>query len=1413
MVLAAIGLFVTTAGTAAAVIGAAVAAARLIERLHNGTLRFDAGVVSDVLSIIGGAGVIAAEASAILRVSKMGDLFVIMEEGTADAAQIEKAAQAVRTATSVAKAVEIANEAINYAGLIWGNVTFLNDMMQTAADEASGSITHSEARRRRAMAIGGAINNNAMFIAGNAMKAHEQNKAAAKGGGEPAGGTGSGGEHEGGTAHPDGSTTGDTTRPSDTTKPGDTLPGDTTAPKDGTGARDTGAPGETGAPKEGQAGGGTTGNPQGGAKAGTGAGGGSGEHAGKGGTGGTGGTGGHEGQGGHGGGGAPKEPTAQQRAAASRKALTDAAKGTGGDLAQAAKDAIGSGTWKGDLKEALHGLEPAQKEAAEKALVEARDQLVTDTWNEIAKDYPDLWLENAGTRSFGSDIDATVRPRTEATGTGADMGTQVKQAAEAAQRLSDALRGKVGGETDAKIDTNIYSFIGEGRVNTSDSAGKGAQQHVDQVVGLAEQMRGQSDAQFKAFEQRLQVAAADPRVQAEARKLLAEARAFHDARQAEWAEARAAAKQANPKDSPAAIERAARETLLAQKKGELGGLLSSPDPDFAAIAAKQSEINWFAPDAYATPSAFKQAVAHGQRLKGSARTAAEMSGTEVAGKLRDAAGKLPADSPRAKQLARDAARVESQQRLLEMTNRELRAETEKSPMDGPRVDELQGRANSLREAIARAAEPIVIGELLGSTMPADKPGPERLSESASASAANMGMLESHVAHAKDVDGKVKAAAKYAGRIAMAEWLGGLRPDITSTVGKLLGDFIQSRWGILEDVSPQIMRDMFLAYAKAKGRTGDIVHDANGVPIGVTDALKTTFVDDVRSWARDTNTELQAAAIGSKTFDNPTEAQGGGKGGPAPAGGAGGEGGGATKVPAGDAGGDGAAGSGAAKVEKGAGAGEPGPVHDEGGGTPATGTGGKGTPGDKGAVPTDQPGVKTAGEGEPAREGGGGPRPGGTTPAAGVVKEGATPVLNPPGRNQAFSFRLGSLAEGHTALRQLAAGDPRVLAANGVELPPGYTSQGREFGLARMPDGSIAIVQGGIDGVRWVDLPPGTERLAHTHPMTEGRELRAPGTVGDIATRTSPGGSTGPANLDRVHVFPSGGDLVYCAANRVANHDVHTPYVHTGDGILRTPTGAPNEIPVSFNIFEARHVGNQGAFPVAEAGVVAHDANGDVLWIGRMWGLDVHGESIISFEPPPGMAPPDPATLEPDAATATPSGTTKGGGTGGEGGDGSGPTTRREGAGGGATAKDTGTTAPGGGKAGGAREIPGGLRIENDGIATWVKSKKNPEALVRIEEAFGALLVTDIYRKDLPEGSGSVMLAEGLRSLRAGPGTEIVVGEVINEPTRAAFKANADPQTSKLGKTTVRALEILGLTVGSMKWEQRRGKLTIVVKVG
>src|SRR5689334_23495509 len=134
----------------------------------------------------------------------------------------------------------------------------------------------------------------------------------------------------------------------------------------------------------------------------------------------------------------------------------------------------------------------------------------------------------------------------------------------------------------------------------------------------------------------------------------------------------------------------------------------------------------------------------------------------------------------------------------------------------------------------------------------------------------MGMLEDHVHHAKDLDGKVKAAAKYAARIAMAEWLSGLRPS-GDAIAKLLNEFVKSRWDINADIAPEMLRDMFLRYAQLTGRGNGVVHDKAGVAVGVTDAVKQAFVDDATSWARQTNDGIQAAAIGSKTFDNPSAA--------------------------------------------------------------------------------------------------------------------------------------------------------------------------------------------------------------------------------------------------------------------------------------------------------------------------------------------------------------------------------------------------------------------------------------------------------------------------------------------------------------------------------------------------------------
>jgi hypothetical protein len=1385
--LAALGLIVASAGTAAAVIGAVAAGARLIDRLYNGTLRLDAAAVTDVLAVLGGAGAIAQEVAA-LRVQKFGDdMFALMKSGAATEAEITEASAAMRGAANLARGIELANEAINYSSVVWGNVTFLNDMLEIAQLENQDppGITHSEARRRRAMAIGGAVNNNGMFLAGNYLKAREAAKGALKTkGAKPGSGDhttgGTGGEHgTGGTGgeHGTGGTGGETTTP---------KPSETTTPKPTEGGEGgTGGTGGTNeAPKPTVTGGG----------AGTG----TGEHGAPGAPGGTG-TGARPRETGGGPrttepttGGAPREPgaqTAKERQAAAHKSLQDAARGNG-DLGKAASDTLGQGTWKGDIKSSLGKLEGPQRVAAEKALVEARDHLVESTWKELQDrhGWTDLRLENAGTKSFASDIDATIRPVNEAAGPGQQIGDQVRKAAEAAKALSEALRTKLGGaETDAAIDTNIYSFIGEGRISPPDPAGKGAQQHVDLMVGLAEQLRGQNEQQFRDFEQRLGKKLQSGEVGAEAKQLLSDARAFHDARQGEWKTAREDARAKNPKAPKETIDRMAREELLGQKKGELGNLLAAPEPDYGAIMRKQAEINWFAPDAYATPSAFQQAVAHGQRLRGTAKTAGEMSGAEVSTKLREAAGKEPAGSPRAQKLARDAALVESQTRLLDMTLKELASEQQRTPMDGDRVKELENRASGLKKAIAKFAEPIVIGELLGTTMPSDKPSADRLSQSAAASGANLGMLEAHVGEARDVDGKVKAAAKYAGRIAMAEFLGGLRPS-DSPIARLIGEFVKSRMGVFEDASPAILRDMFIDYARLTARQGEIVYNDRGEAIGVSNDLKGKFVDDVRGWARTTNDEIQAAAIGAKAYDNPSTA--------------------VTKpgtAPTGEGGGPGTGGPGSRPGGPGTGGGEPAPT---GGGTdkaPAgkpSGTKGTGKPEEAPGKPApveDQTGKRPDEPAGPERTG----PPPDTTNAGGTVNTKGTPAINPPGVDQPFSFRLGSLAEGHAVLRRLAAGDGTVLADRGVQLPAGYQSNAREFGLARLPDGTFAIVQGSVGSVGWSNLPPGSEPLAHTHPITPGREINRPGTVSEIAHRIgqSDGDSPSPESLDRVHVFPSAADLRFCAANRVVNHDVHSPYVHTGDGILKTPTGAPGERPVSFNIGEAKHVGNMGMNPVIEASIVAHDSEGNVLFIGRMWAVDVAGRSVISFEPFTGISAPEPKTLDRSRIGYQPGpGETEAGRT---------DTTKAGG--------DTKTPAPAPTTdqpaANKPTQIEGGTRVEQDDYAITVMARKDPNARVRIEVEGTEIKVTDIYKRELPSGSGSVLLAEGLRLAKVAPGSDIIVGEVLNQPSRDAFARNEPPDGTPLGKTTARALELLGLTVKGMRWDQYRGKLRIVVKVG
>jgi hypothetical protein len=180
--LAALGLIVASAGTTGAIIGAGVAAARLIQRWQAGKLYLDAQTVSDVLGLLGGLGA-SLQLAAGLQVQKMEKVFAVVQKGQATDAQVVKALEALKGAQKLARGVELANEALNYAGVIWGDVAFLDQVLSINAQEASGAMTHAEARRARAGAISSAVQNNGLFIAGNVLKAKAQAKAA--GGGPP----------------------------------------------------------------------------------------------------------------------------------------------------------------------------------------------------------------------------------------------------------------------------------------------------------------------------------------------------------------------------------------------------------------------------------------------------------------------------------------------------------------------------------------------------------------------------------------------------------------------------------------------------------------------------------------------------------------------------------------------------------------------------------------------------------------------------------------------------------------------------------------------------------------------------------------------------------------------------------------------------------------------------------------------------------------------------------------------------------------------------------------------------------------------------------------------------------------------------------------------------------------------------
>jgi hypothetical protein len=238
----------------------------------------------------------------------------------------------------------------------------------------------------------------------------------------------------------------------------------------------------------------------------------------------------------------------------------------------------------------------------------------------------------------------------------------------------------------------------------------------------------------------------------------------------------------------------------------------------------------------------------------------------------------------------------------------------------------------------------------------------------------------------------------------------------------------------------------------------------------------------------------------------------------------------------------------------------------------------------------------------------------TTPAGGPAAAGATPIL---GRaNTPLGQPVASEAAGQAIVRRLAAGDAAALQELGVTPPPAYDSRGREFGLGRRADGSIVVIEGDVGGVSWDDfLAAGGVPLAHSHPLTAGREMRGPGrTIYDLLRRH------GSEDLDTVLVLPSSADFLFCGRHGVRTHDVHTPYAHIGGGRIANPDPATPRPLLSFRINDSELVGHLNGMEVYRSMLIAYDGSGDVLLMTPVYALAHPRIAGVGMEPPSGMVP-------------------------------------------------------------------------------------------------------------------------------------------------------------------------------------------------
>ena len=129
-----------------------------------------------------------------------------------------------------------------------------------------------------------------------------------------------------------------------------------------------------------------------------------------------------------------------------------------------------------------------------------------------------------------------------------------------------------------------------------------------------------------------------------------------------------------------------------------------------------------------------------------------------------------------------------------------------------------------------------------------------------------------------------------------------------------------------------------------------------------------------------------------------------------------------------------------------------------------------------------------------------------------------------------------------------------------------------------------------------------------------------------------------------------------------------------------------------------------------------------------------------------------------------------------------------------------------------KELLPKITTSNDGFATWIKVVDDPRAVVRIEKNENSFYVTDINKGSLPGGSGSDLLATGLRTTGVKSGDKVAFTGIINQETLSAYQSGIAAADSLLGKTGRNAIAKLGMEVSKVEFQLVRGKLSLVIEI-